>query len=338
MKHEMKFRARSRLALHRALLSLSLTGAAAWTAMTPGVADAAPPAQQKSQVPGYYRMKLGEFEVTALYDGYVDIDPKVFKGVSAKEVQKLYARMFVPSTGQTAVNAFLVHTGGQLILVDTGTATAFGPTLGAIPGNLRASGYDPAQVDLVLLTHLHPDHARGLLTPEGQPLFPNAVVRVAQAEAAYWLDEKVAAQAPADKQPMFKLAREAVAAYSGPGQFQTFTPGEVLAGGVSIAPAAGHTPGHTGYLFTSKDQTLLVWGDILHSHATQFVRPDISLEFDIDGKQAIATRKRLLAEAAKNKYWIAGAHLPFPGLGHVRAEPPGYAWVPVEFGPIRSDP
>lgn len=332
-------RSRSRQAIRRALFTLSFTGAAVCTAMMPTVADAAPPAQQKTQVPGFFRMKLGDFEVTALYDGYIDLDPKILKGASAKDIQSLLARMFLDNTPgvQTAVNGFLVHTGDHLILVDTGSATAFGPTVGAILGNIRAAGYDPAQIDTVLLTHLHADHSRGLLTADGKAAFPNAEVRVAKADADFWLDEQIAAKAPEGAQPMFKLAREAVAPYVAAGKFKTFAEGEAPVPGVVVSPSPGHTPGHSGYLFTSKGQSLLVWGDIVHNHAAQFARPEIAIEFDIDSKQAIASRKKVFADAAKNKLWVAGAHLPFPGIGHVRAEAKNYAWVPVEYGPIRSD-
>src|SRR5687768_4594738 len=181
----------------RALFALALT-TAALTAAVP--AHAAPPAQQKTQVPGYYRMALGAFEVTALYDGYIDLDPKILTNISAEDTQTLLARMFLSSTPgvQTAVNGYLIHTGSRLVLVDTGAGTAFGPTLGVITANIRAAGYDPAQIDTVLLTHLHPDHANGLLTPDGKPAFPNAEVRVAKADADFWLDEAVAAKAPED--------------------------------------------------------------------------------------------------------------------------------------------
>ena len=325
--------------LRSALLALSFTAATTSAALLPTAAHAAPPEQHRDQVAGYYRMMLGDFEVTALYDGYVDIPTQVLKGVSEKDLQGLLARMFQVTTPgvQTSVNAFLVHTGEHLVLVDTGAATAFGPTLGAILKNLRAAGYEPGQVDTVLLTHLHPDHASGLLTLEGKPAFPNAVVRVAKADADFWLDAKNVSKLSADKQGMFKLAQDAVAPYQAADRFKPFAPGEALVPGVVATPAHGHTPGHSGYLFKSKEQSLLVWGDIVHNHATQFARPEVVLEFDVDSKQAMATRKRLFADAAKNKLWVGGAHLPFPGLGHVRAESSGYAWVPVEYGPIRMD-
>ena len=309
-------------ALRGALVALTLAGPALLAAMP---AEAAPPAQQKTQAPGFYRMALGDFEITALYDGFIDLDQKLLKGASAEDIQGLLARMFIANTPgvQTAVNAYLVHTGQNLVLVDTGTAKAFGPNLGFIADNIRAAGYDPAQVDAVLLTHLHPDHANGLLTPDGKIAFPNAEVHVAKADADFWLSEEVAAKAPKENQPFFAMARGAVAPYAAAGKLKTYAPGGTLLPGVVTVPAHGHTPGHSGYLFTSKDQSILVWGDIVHSHSVQFARPEIAMEFDVDQAQAIATRKKIFADAAGQKLWVAGAHLPFPGIGHVRAETNG---------------
>lgn len=325
--------------LARRLLSCLALAGASLLPLAPGLAHAAPPPQLKAQVPGYYRMALGEFQVTALYDGYVDLDQKLLKNARARDVQSLLARMFIDTTRgvQTAVNGYLVHTGTRLVLVDTGSARCFGPTLGNLINNLRAAGYEPADVDAVLLTHLHPDHACGLVTAEGKAAFPNADVYVARAEARYWLDEASAAKAPPDSQPFFKMARESVAPYLAANRLKIYGKGETLLPGVTTVPAPGHTPGHSGYLFSSKGQSLLLWGDIVHSYATQFARPDIAIEFDVDRQQAVATRKKLLADAARDKLWVGGAHLPFPGLGHVRAERSRYAWVPVEYGPLRSD-
>src|SRR5690606_16767643 len=122
------------------------------------------------------------------------------------------------------------------------------------------------------------------------------------------------------------------------GKFLTFQPQDTLLPGVQAVSTPGHTPGHTSYLFTSGRQALLVWGDIVHSHAVQFARPEVAIEFDVDTAQAIATRKRIFADAARDKLWVAGAHMPFPGLGHVRTDGHGYAWVPAEYAPLRPRP
>ena len=173
-------------AFARHALCAALVAGASLVALAP-LANAAPVAKQQAQVPGFYRMALGEFEVTALYDGYVKLDPKLLKGASAEDVQSLLAKMFLESSKgvQTAVNAYLVNTGSQLVLIDTGAAQCFGPTLGVIQSNLKAAGYSPEQVDTVLLTHLHPDHACGLQGVEGKAAFPNATVYVPQAEADF---------------------------------------------------------------------------------------------------------------------------------------------------------
>jgi len=145
------------------------------------------------------------------------------------------------------------------------------------------------------------------------------------------------AKAPEGMQGMFKMAQQAVAPYAKMNKLKPYKKEGELLPGVSLVASPGHTPGHTSYLFKSGGQSLLVWGDILHNHAVQFAKPEVVIEFDVDSDQARQSRQRILAEAATDKLWVAGAHLPFPGLGHVRKEAQGYAWVPVEFSPIRSD-
>ena len=149
----------------------------------------------------------------------------------------------------------------------------------------------------------------------------------------FWLSQKVADSAATKNQPYFKMARDVAAPYLASGQWKTFTEGSVLVPGIKAVKANGHTPGHTAYAVESKGQKLLIWGDLVHAHAVQFVRPGVSIEFDSDQKQAIATRRRIMKAMAASKSLVAGMHLPFPGIGHVRADGIGrYSWVPIEFG------
>ena len=319
------------------IVTLSVAGFSAFASLSPVISTyAVAPAQQKTQAPGFYRMALGDFEVTALYDGYIDLDnKKLLKNVSATDLQKLLSRMFLTSSNvQTAVNAYLVNTGTNLVLVDTGSSKCFGPTAGFIQDAIKASGYVPSQIDTIVITHLHPDHSCGVTTADGKMAFPNAVVRVAKAESDYWLNPKVEEKAPEEFKPFFKMVREAIQPYKDADKFKPFSPNEALVPGLVAVPTPGHTPGHTSYQFQSKNETLLVLGDIIHSHAVQFPRPQIGIQFDTDSKKAISTRTKLFANAAKNKIWLAGAHLPFPGIGHIRLEGKGYVWVPVEYSPF----
>ena len=319
---------------HR-LTALALAFGASFVPFAPASAEA--PAIH-TQVPGYYRAAVGDLEITALYDGYVDLAASVLLNANKAEVQRLLARKFIAGEKvQTAVNAYLINLGGKLILVDTGAAKAFGPTLGFIGEQIRAAGYTPEQIDIVLLTHLHADHVAGLLGTDGKPQFPNAEVRVDQAESDFWLSGAHAAQAPKDFQPFFKIARDSAAPYQAAGKWKPFSGAAELAPGIKAVPAVGHTPGHTAYQVESKGERLLILGDAVHSHAVQFARPEVAIEFDSDKKQAVATRKKLFAWAAKEKLLVSGMHLPFPGLGHVRADGKAFAWVPVEYSPLRSD-
>lgn len=290
------------------------------------------PAQVKTQAPGYYRMQLGGVEVTALYDGYFDMDTKLLKNAPQAEIQRLVARMFQTlPTVQTAVNAYLIHTGRNLVLIDAGTAKLFGPQLGFVLDNLRAAGYRPEQVDTVLLTHLHADHVGGVLTPDGKPAFPNAQVLAAKVESDFWLSEANAANAPKEAQAFFKMARDAVAPYIAAQRYKTFAANDEPVPGIKAVPLPGHTPGHTGFLIGEGDNRLLIWGDIVHNFAVQFVDPRVAIEFDVDSAKAVETRLAQLARAAREKYWVAGAHLPFPGIGHIRPDGHGYVYVPANY-------
>lgn len=295
----------------------------------------APP--QKTQAPGYYRLMLGDFEITALYDGATALDETTLKNISVRDRQRLLARQFIQGPKiQTAVNAYLVNTGSKLILIDAGAAGLFGPSLGRVVDNLQAAGYRPEQVDTVLLTHLHGDHVNGLVSPDGGRVFANAEVWSAQADNDFWLSETVAAKAPAESQAFFKMPRDAAAPYLAAGKWKTFSSDRELLPGVASIDTRGHTPGHASYLITSGGERLLVLGDLVHNHAVQFVRPEVSFEFDSDPQQAVQSRKRVFDRAAKEKLMVAGMHLPFPGIGHVRKDKRGYAWVPAEFALLKN--
>jgi glyoxylase-like metal-dependent hydrolase (beta-lactamase superfamily II) len=298
-------------------------------------AVAAPPPQAKTQAPGFYRIAVGGFQVTALYDGYVNLSAGVFRDEPPTTLDALFAERFQDGKRlPTSVNAYLVHTGTSLILIDAGSAQCFGPDAGKLPDALRAAGYTPEQIDAVLLTHMHGDHVCGLSTGEGKIAFPNATVWASKTEADWWLNEANAAKVPADRRGMFKTAQGALAPYRAAGRFKTFAPETEVLPGIRAVATPGHTPGHTSYLISSKGETLLVLGDVVHSIAVQFAHPEASYEYDSDRKQAVATRKAVFAEIVKHGWTIADAHLPFPGIGKLRPAGTAFAFVPVEYGPL----
>lgn len=309
-------------------VGLTLSGLAA----VPARAEAP---QVLTQVPGYYRQMVGDFEVTSLYDGQIMLDAKLLQHTTPSQVQGLLAKMFRTNPTPTAVIAYLVNTGSKLILVDAGAAKLFGPTLGHVLENLKAAGYQPEQVDDVLITHMHGDHVGGLLTPDGQLAFPNARLHAAKADADHWLSAAVMAKAPDGAKPFFKMAQDAIGPYEKAGHFSTFDNDDEILPGVRPVAEHGHTPGHTGYLFTSKGQRFLIWGDLVHNAAVQFPQPKVTIEFDVTPAQAMATRLKVLGWTAKEALLVGGMHLPFPGIGHVRAEGGGhYSWVPLDFAPL----
>jgi glyoxylase-like metal-dependent hydrolase (beta-lactamase superfamily II) len=286
------------------------------------------------QVPGYFRTKVGAFEVTALFDGGGRIDPKLLHA-EIGQINKWTARDFSDANNiRAAVAAFLVNTGKQLILVDAGAGGHWGgPALGHLVENMKLSGYTPDQVDLVLVTHLHADHAGGILARDGGPAFKNAIVRVAKADSDFWLSEEVAMKAPKEAQEFFTLARASAAPYIKGGRWQTFVGAEQLSEGVKARPIIGHTPGHTGYEFTSEGETFLVWGDVVHAATVQLQRLEVGIAYDIDGPGAIKARQALFADITAKGTLIGGAHMPFPSLGRIRRDGDGYAWIPVIYEP-----
>ena len=291
----------------------------------------------QTQVPGYYRIQLGRFEITALNDGETHIDSKLLNHIGNDRLRAMLAAQFVDYPKMpTSVNAYLINTGDHLVLVDTGGGIRMKPALGKVAAALEASGYRPAQVDTILLTHMHGDHIGGLIDGDGKPLYPNATVMVAKAESDYWLSTSRAAKATAKMQARFDAARRVAAPYQARDRWHTFTKGTEVVPGILALDARGHTPGHTAYQVESEGHGLLIWGDLVHAHAVQFARPGVSIAYDSDQQQAIVTRRGLFKATAASGILVAGMHLPFPGIGHVRAVGNGsYAWVPIELAPLK---
>src|SRR5271170_4199529 len=182
-------------------------------------AEAAAP-QQKTQAPGYYRMMLGDFEVTTLSDGIFPMEVgKMLTNITPQQLNAALAHSFLKEPVDTSVNGYLINTGSKLILIDTGSGSVFGPSVGKLISNIKASGYQPEQVDEIYITHMHGYHVGGLLA-DGKRAYPNAVVRASKAEADYWLSKANMDAAPADRKDEFKTAMTALNPYIAAGKFK----------------------------------------------------------------------------------------------------------------------
>lgn len=302
---------------------------AALALLTPLAQAGAP--QQPTQAPGYYRMMLGDVEVTALSDGTVGLHvEKLLQGTTPKKVESALAKWRLGLPLETSVNGYLVNTGSKLVLIDAGAGALFGPTLGKLVANLQAAGYTPDQVDEIYITHMHPDHVGGLAA-DGKAVFANAVVRADQADADFWLSAANLEAAPQDSKGFFQGAMASLKPYVDAGRFKPISGDVELVPGVKAVATHGHTKGHRNYVVESQGKKLVLWGDLMHVAAVQFATPAVTIAFDTDQKAALAQRRKAFADAAKQGYLVGASHLSFPGIGNLQADGAGYRFQPTNY-------
>jgi glyoxylase-like metal-dependent hydrolase (beta-lactamase superfamily II) len=284
--------------------------------------------------PGIYRYKIGAFELTALYDGiwYRPITDAFIRNATFSDVEAALAEAYMPPDKlATPFTTLIINTGKRLILIDTGTGGQIAPSAGVLRANLAAAGINPKAVDLVVISHFHPDHINGIKDKDNALVFPNAEISVPAPEWAYWMDDANLNAAPADLKLTFRNQRRI---FSDIARHVTqFAPGAEVSPGIETLPAAGHTPGHTVFAIHSGDQSLLVLGDTAQHPAVFARHPDWQAAFDVDGAAAVATRKTLFDRAAADRMLVTGYHFPFPACGHLVKTASGYEHVPVEWQP-----
>ena len=287
----------------------------------------------KTQAPGFYRMMLGDFEVTALNDGVVDYaTTQVLPKATPEQIKTGLSEYGVTDPVGMSYNAFLINTGTKLILIDTGTGGKLEDNpgfrgAGRLMANLRAAGYQPQRIDEVYITHLGPDHVGGL-TLGTERAFPNAMLRAPKGEVDIFLHPDTA---PAWTRSWIPFWADLFAPYIKAGKFQSIDEDIVLTPGIRALATHGHAPGHTSYVVESKGQTLIVMGDLVLMGALQFADPSLRSSFDADPKAAAEQRLRIFKLASDGDWWIAGGHLSFPGIGHVRAGQGRYFWAPANY-------
>ena len=307
--------------MNKTLFSASVSASAlalalAFSPLATAPALAAAP-MAKTQAPGFYRIMLGSFEVTALNDGFFDLPVDKLLKQPPEKTDAALAKYFQKVPVETSVNAFLINTGTKLVLVDTGTGGKAAASAGVLLANLAAAGYKPEQIDEICITHNHGDHLGGLTTKDGAAVFPNATVHLGKADA----------DADASKAT---LAPYAAAKKLAPIEAD----GEVVPG-VRAWATHGHTAGHTSYVVESQGQKLIITGDLIHVAAVQMDDPAVTISFDADSTAAAAQRDKVFKAAAADGTIIAAAHLQFPGMGRLRANGSGWTYVPVNYTRMR---
>lgn len=316
-------------AIHR---RAAILGAPALTLLAAAGARAGEVPRQGAMPPLFYRLKLGAFEVTALLDGSMLIPNARIQGFfpdsTPEEIAPLRERAFSIEGGLAQPSAaYVVNTGRNLAMIDCGGHPSVMPGTGGALAALRAAGYAPEQVDTVILTHVHPEHAMGLSYDGTTRNFPNAEIVLTEVDHRFWTDPAMEGQVPQGP-PFIQAARRALRPYEGRIRKVEMRDGLEVIPGIVMVPAPGHTPGHVSYRLASGGQSMLIWGDIAHQTVIQFARPRWRVGVDVDAAQAVENRVRTLTMAAEERLLVGGCHVPWPGFGRVVREGEGFLYVP----------
>jgi glyoxylase-like metal-dependent hydrolase (beta-lactamase superfamily II) len=264
---------------------------------------------------------VGRYNVTILHDGIFEAPSEVLTHVAGEQAREQAIAALGRPTIRIVVNCFALRDASGLTLVDAGTGTSWGDAYGHARRALSALGTTPDQVDRVLITHLHGDHALGLFDGD-KPYFPKAEILVPEIDLAHFADAAKRAATPKARQSGFDIAATLLRLYDG--RVRAAAPGSVMPG-IELVPLPGHTHGHAGYLIADRARSLLLWGDALHLQSLQAADPDIGLVYDLDGETAARSRRTVLDRAAGEGWLVSGGHV--EGIREVRRGAGGYEIV-----------
>jgi glyoxylase-like metal-dependent hydrolase (beta-lactamase superfamily II) len=318
-----------------------LAGAAAATALSSlssngSVLAAAPPAAKQAN--GFYRYKLGAFEVTVVTDG-ARVGPLADNFVRNAKKDDVNAALQAGFQNKDELtipfNPNVINTGSKLVAIDTGLGLGvFAQSkgkMGQYQSNLAASGIDAKAIDVVIISHFHGDHINGLLTADNKPAFPNAEIMVPAPEWAYWMDDGTMSRAAAGLQGNFKNVRRVFGALGN--KVTKYDDNKELAPGIVSLFTPGHTPGHSSHVVTSGSSSVLLQADVTNIPSLFVRNPGWHAVFDMDGPMAEATRRKLYDRLAADRMLMGGYHYPFPAMAHIEKDGTGYRPVPIAWNP-----
>jgi glyoxylase-like metal-dependent hydrolase (beta-lactamase superfamily II) len=327
--------------LTRRNLFASAAAAGVATTLTPiagrNALAAAPEAGKQNA--GWYRYKVGSFEVTVVTDGANTnplTDTYIANAPKDSVNKALEADFLAKDKVSHAYTPVVINTGLKLVAIDTGLGMGlFAQSKGAVGqyhNNLQAAGIDPNAVDVVIISHFHGDHINGLVGADNKPMFPNAEIMVPEVEAAFWADEGNTTKLPEVARPqmgnvkrVFGVVGNKVTKYQG---------GKELVPGITSVATPGHTPGHMSHVVASGNSNILVQADVTAGVASIFARnPEWHLAFDTDKDVAVQTRRKIYDMASADRMMLQGYHFAFPSMVYVEKSGNGYRLVPAPWNP-----
>jgi glyoxylase-like metal-dependent hydrolase (beta-lactamase superfamily II) len=317
-----------RMSRRSVLASAAALSAAPLTVGLAAPACAAAPLLGPRQ-PRHWRYRIGAFEMTVIADSEAFIDgpyPLIGANAAEDEVRRLMRESLLPETKyQPGFSPAIVNTGRELVLLDTGNGeNGFvpRPAGGWLAQELAPAGIRPEDIDIVVLSHGHPDHVGGLMEG-GKPLFPNARYVIGQVEYDFWAPEGKHTGDLEKFAVVFRANTKAIA-----DRFTFLKPGDDVVTGIRAVEAYGHTPGHLNFLIESEGKAIYFWGDCAHHQVASLARPEWHCVFDVDAEQGAVARKRVYDRLATDRLPVIGYHMPFPSVGYVeRAGPSAYRWL-----------
>jgi glyoxylase-like metal-dependent hydrolase (beta-lactamase superfamily II) len=286
-------------------------------------ADAAPGAP----VGQFQRFKIGGYDAVALKDGGIEepVDGKSFVvGQSNEAVGAVLKAGGAPADHfEFSIQPLLVHAGVYVLLFDTGAGKFFGDIAGKLPESMMAAGEKPTSVTDIFISHAHGDHIGGLLTSTGALAFPNATIHMSAPEWK-WLSG-----ISADEAKNFGIQQVSALVSAIKPKVVPFEPGaDLIPGVVTAVELKGHTPGHSGFRIGSGTDSVLVFGDTMHSYLVSVRKPFWRVAFDGDMKLGVATRVALVKSSAASGQRLYAEHFPFPGIGKIVKDKDGASWQP----------
>jgi glyoxylase-like metal-dependent hydrolase (beta-lactamase superfamily II) len=330
----------SELSRRHLLAGAAAVGAA--SALSPlgalSVRAAVPPAA--SQAPGFYRYKVGTIECTSINDGArtFPLPDGFVKNVPKEEVSAAAEAAYMPK-GMVTVpfNPQLVNTGSKLVLIDCGFGVGMFESSKGLVGrtmqNLAAAGVDPKSIDIVLMSHLHPDHTNGIRAADGAMAFPNAEIMVPAKDWEFWMSDENAAKAQSDMMKNYFANVKKI--YTGiESKVTKYDWGKEVAPGITSVAAPGHTAGHTAFAVASGGSTVMIQSDVSNIPELFVRNPDWHVAYDADPTMAQETRHKFYDMAAAEKATVVGFHFTFPSIGHVEKDGTKYRLIPSAWNPV----